>query len=571
MTTTFVASLSILCMLSTSTSSIAARPNFVIFLADDLGYGDVGSFGNDTIQTFNIDRIAAEGVKLTHHLTAAAVCTPSRAALLTGRYPVRSGMESTFLNKVFLFMAQSGGLPENETTFARILQDEGYETALIGKWHLGVNCNKQGDLCHHPLKHGFHHFYGLPLTNLKDFGADGSSVVTSFIPHFYGYMIAIFIIGCTTALMVHKWSIPVCLLILLLFCGIPLLTVIFVCNLKLINGIIMRNQDVVEQPIRLTNLTQRFTLEAKEFLYQQANLNKPFFLFMPFVHVHTALFSSPEFVGVSAAGRYGDNVEELDWAVGEILHTLEKLEVKNNTFVYFSSDNGAHVEETGPDGTREGGYNGIFKGGKGMGGMEGGIRVPTVVMFPGRIPAGLEINTPTSQMDLFPTILNLANKTLPTDLLIDGKNMMPLLTEQKVTRIHTFLFHYCGSWIHAARYIPDTGNDIWKVHYTTPNWVRETQHCPFMCQCFGSYVTHHNPPLLYNIATDPGENTPLDPTTSSRYAEIVSIINDAVEKHKLSVQTVPDQFSFVNAVWKPWLQPCCSYYACHCNDPKYSS
>ncbi|GFQ89743.1 steryl-sulfatase [Trichonephila clavata] len=118
-------------------------PNFVIFLADDLGYGDVGCFGNYSIKTPNIDKLAANGVKLNHHLTAAAVCTPSRAALLTGRYPVRSGMESSSRNKVFFFVAASGGLPENEITIAKALKKKQYTTGIIGKWHLGNDCNKK--------------------------------------------------------------------------------------------------------------------------------------------------------------------------------------------------------------------------------------------------------------------------------------------------------------------------------------------------------------------------------------------------------------------------------------------
>ncbi|XP_023221651.1 steryl-sulfatase-like [Centruroides sculpturatus] len=544
------------------------KPNFLIFIADDLGYGDLGCFGNDTIQTPNIDSIANQGAKLTHHLAAAAVCTPSRAALLTGRYPVRSGMESFNRNKVFIFLASKGGLPMNETTFAKVLQKEGYVTALIGKWHLGLSCYEKDDMCHHPLNHGFDYYYGLPLTNLKDFGENETSIVVKYVPHFYTCLITILVVGLSLSfsLLSYGYKKSFWILSLTFLCG-TFLVYFFIQNINVLNGVVMRNQDVVEQPVRLNGLTQRFVQEANKFITN--NAKHPFLLVMSFVHVHTALFCAPEFSGISKHGRYGDNIEELDWAVGQILETVENIKEKNNTFVYFTSDNGGHLEERSDDGEREGGHNGILKGGKMMGGMEGGIRVPTVVMWPNKIPAKSVISAPTSQMDLFSTILNIIGVPLPTDRFIDGKNILPLLQGKEKKSPHQYLFHYCGHEIHAARYIPENEHAIWKIHYFTPKWNPGTTECDFVCHCFGKFVNEHNPPLLYNIVEDPSENNPLDVNSNPRWLKLISHINKAVKKHKDSINVVPQQFSFINSIWIPWLQPCCNFPWCHCTDTNY--
>ncbi|XP_029329644.1 arylsulfatase E-like [Mus caroli] len=150
------------------------RPNFLLIMADDLGLGDLGCYGNGTLRTPNIDRLARDGVRLAHHLAAEAVCTPSRAAFLTGRYPVRTGMTSGNGHRVLQWASGAGGLPPEELTFARVLQGRGYVTGLVGKWHLGLNCETSSDLCHHPQRHGFHHFLGLPLGLMGDCAVEGA-------------------------------------------------------------------------------------------------------------------------------------------------------------------------------------------------------------------------------------------------------------------------------------------------------------------------------------------------------------------------------------------------------------
>ncbi|KAI8497453.1 hypothetical protein Bbelb_247590 [Branchiostoma belcheri] len=430
-----------LCCVALATSRGTDRPNFVFFVADDLGIGDVGCFGNDTIRTPNIDRIAAKGAKLTQHLAAAAVCTPSRSAFLTGRYPIRYGMVGTDLPLAFVQLAIPSGLPRSEVTFPQLAKGHGYRTALLGKWHLGLNCGWAGDHCHHPSKFGFDYFYGLPLSN----GLDCDPEAT-------------------------------------------------------------------------------------------------------------------EFRGRSRHGLYGDAVEELDWSVGVVMATLERLGLTENTFVYFTSDNGGHIE-TGV----EGGSNGIYKGGKGQGGSEGGIRMPTLVQWPRKIKPGTVVSEATSQMDIFPTVADILGAPLPQDKVIDGRNIMPLLGGAAVTSPHDVLFHYCSEYLHAVRYRPREGNVTWKAHFVSYNWDPGTSGCYSLriCRCAGQEVTHNDPPLLYDVTNDPVEARPI---SDPRYPVVMGVIKKAVEEHVKSLTEVEKQIGLSNFIPRPWLQECCNFPFCDCKE-----
>ncbi|XP_035659712.1 steryl-sulfatase-like, partial [Branchiostoma floridae] len=374
---------------------VDTKPNFLLFMVDDLGMGDVGCFGNTSIRTPNIDRIAKNGVKLTQHLAASAVCTPSRAAFLTGRYPIRSGMAPSGQMRVIPFLASPGGLPANETTFATILKQAGYDTALVGKWHQGVSCSNRNDFCHHPLNHGFNHFYGLPLGNVRDCGINVGTVMrTKPAEQVISIVIAITVLLLSVAFLklygvvYYNWR-SYCNFVGL-WVGLILLGFFFLRSFRTLNCVLMRNKDVVEQPFNLETLTPRFTEEAVAFLRERKDV--PFLLYVAYSKVHTALATAERFRGKSQHGSYGDNVEEMDWSVGEIMKTLDELGLTENTFVYLSSDNGGHIEEVSAKGEVHGGWNGIYKGGKAQGGMEGGIRVPTVLQWPGKLPAGSQIS-----------------------------------------------------------------------------------------------------------------------------------------------------------------------------------
>ncbi|XP_007442293.2 steryl-sulfatase-like [Python bivittatus] len=341
------------------------KPNIILFMVDDLGIGDLGCYGNTTLRTPNIDKLAKGGVKLTQHIAASPLCTPSRAAFLTGRYPVRSGMASLNRLGVFLFSASSGGLPAEEITFAKLLQQEGYSTGLIGKWHLGINCNSSHDFCHHPLNHGFDHFYGIPVNNIRDCRPGHGSVfikgIKMYIPSIL-QMTGIAVITLEVMRYLGLLKIPCRVIGYLFLLAVALVAIVlfFFNNFRHLNCFLMRNYSIIQQPWTYENLTQRFTEDAKYFI--RRNTDKPFLLFLSYPQVHTALYASPAFRGNSKHGLYGDAVEEMDWSVGQILHVLDRWNLSGQTLVYFTSDQGAHLEEISDNGEVQGGFNGIFKG-----------------------------------------------------------------------------------------------------------------------------------------------------------------------------------------------------------------
>lgn len=565
----------LLLVLGEAWSHVTPRPNFVLLMADDLGIGDPGCYGNKTLRTPNIDRLAGGGVKLTQHLAAAPLCTPSRAAFLTGRYPIRSGMAAQNQVGVFIFSASSGGLPPSEITFAKLLKSQGYTTALIGKWHLGTNCHNSSDFCHHPLSHGFDYFHGIPVTNLRDCKPGEGSVFTTafrllvFIPL---QVLALALLTLAGLRWLGLFRVPPALIFSLLFLAALVLGLLlcFLHFFRPLNCFLMRNHDITQQPMSYDNLTQRLTADAVRFI--QRNAESPFLLVLSFLHVHTALFSSKIFAGKSKHGAYGDATEEMDWSVGQILDVLDELKLANNTLIYFSSDQGAHVEEVTVKGEVHGGSNGIYKGGKATN-WEGGIRVPGILRWPGVIQAGLELDAPTSNMDLFPTVANLAGAPLPEDRIIDGRDLMPLLLGQSQRSDHEFLFHYCNFYLNAVRWHPRNSTSIWKAFFFTPKFSPEGANGCFathVCFCHGHSITHHDPPLLFDVSQDPRETDPLTPTSEPRFWEILEVMQQAAAHHTRTLQDVPDQLSPGNIIWKPWLQMCCSWsgLSCQCDREK---
>jgi arylsulfatase A-like enzyme len=354
-----------------------STPNFIIIFADDMGYGDVGVFGHPTIKTPSLDRLAFEGQKWTNFYVAAPVCTPSRAGLLTGRLPIRTGMCSE--KRRVLFPDSKGGLPENEMTIASALKGVGYSTACIGKWHLGHLPQ------YSPNAHGFDSYFGIPYSNDMDL-MDGINYMDAF--------------------------------------GQP--------KTEYFNVPLMRDSEIVERPADQTTITKRYTNEAVNFIKQ--NKEKPFFLYLAHSMPHVPLFRSKDFENISLRGIYGDVIEEIDWSVGQIIKTLEETGLDKNTVVVFTSDNGPWLTFK-----EQGGSAGLLSGGKG-GTYEGGMREPTIFWSPQIVKPGVIAELGTT-MDLLPTFAKLANANLPTDRIYDGYDISQVLTGTGRTPRNTVFYY----------------------------------------------------------------------------------------------------------------------------------
>ncbi|XP_045134408.1 arylsulfatase H-like isoform X3 [Portunus trituberculatus] len=568
----------------------AKRPNVLLFLADDLGIGDLGCYGNTTIKTPHIDRLASDGVRLTHHLAAAAMCTPSRAALLTARYPVRYGLEEgpeDYLLPVILHITSQSGLPADEITIASALTAANYTTGLVGKWHLGMNCTLFGRSCPGPLNYGFQSFYGIPVTLFQEFR--GLHAFWKFPLHdrrFQGLAVAWMTAMVSLFLARRRKVLGSCTGVLLLMATHLLLGGLWFTFahysknsesrwgvspwlFKYANSRLFRNDQVVEAPIELDGLSQRLVEESRRFLEAHARDEKPFFLMHSFGHVHTPMFSAPHMAGRSKHGRYGDNVEEMDDSVGKVLATLAELGLEDNTVVYFTSDQGGHLEAVEDTGERIGGHNGRFKGGKRQGGSEGGIRVPGIFRWPGHIPRGVTLDTPTSLMDLMPTLLSLAGlprvHTLVPQAMnkeLDGEDISELLLKgAKGSKTPRLFLHHCGTSLHAVRMV--SGDHVYKMHLAKPKWWKGSTQCGWHhttgCDCHGPNVTDlSSQPELYDLLSDPYEDYPPISPDSSEYKSVVHDLKEYVRQWKERVTLPPSQLTtLANALWKPFYQPHC--------------
>lgn len=348
-------------------------PNFVIIFTDDQGYSDVGCFGAKGFETPNLDGMAVEGMRFTDFYVAAPVCTPSRAALMTGCYPQRVSMPRV------LFPWNDVGLNPEETTIADILKTRGYASACIGKWHLG----------HHrqflPTRQGFDYYFGLPYSN--DMRPENSD-------------------RCPP--------------------------------LPLIKG-----EDTVELNPDQSQLTRRYTEESIEFI--RKNKDRPFFLYIAHTMPHIPLYVSEKFKGKSKQGLYGDVIMEIDWSVGQILSELNRLGMDNKTLVIFTSDNGPWLSKG-----KHGGSARPLRDGKGST-YEGGMRVPCIMRWPGRIPSGTICSGIATTMDFLPTFAALTGAKLSAEPVIDGKDISPLLTNPTAKTPHEVLFYYRCRNLQAVR------------------------------------------------------------------------------------------------------------------------
>lgn len=452
---------SFIALLAVGLSAAARQPNVVIIFADDLGYGDLGCYGHPTIRTPHLDRMASEGIRFTQFYSAAEVCTPSRAALMTGRYPVRSGMAHNQFR--VLRAVSTGGLPQGELTMAESLKSVGYRTGIIGKWHLGVWANDRPE--HHPLNHGFDFHFGLMHSNDMNPSPKPKPKKAN-----------------AQVEQDPEWW----------------------------DAALYRGRELLVPRTDQTQLTRRYAEEAAKFIGESKD--RPFFLYMPHTFPHTPLFASDRFKGRSPRGIYGDVLAELDWSVGEVLKALNDTGVADNTLVFFTSDNGPWTWM----GAETGGSAGLLRDGKGST-WEGGMRVPGIAWWPGRIRPAVSDAVLTT-MDLLPTVAKLAGAELPKDRPYDGKDASPVLFEGRGIERDVFCY-YRGETLFAAR----LGD--WKAHFITQ----------------GSYgdpkPVKHDRPLLYNLAVDPSEAHEI----SADHPDVVARLQAAVERHRATITPVRSQ------------------------------
>jgi arylsulfatase A-like enzyme len=352
-------------------------PNFIIILADDQGYGDLGSYGHPTIRTPNIDRLAAEGQRWTSFY-AAQVCTPSRAQLLTGRLAVRTGLSSGVL-----FPDSTGGLQPGEITVAELLKARGYATAIVGKWHLGVLPE------YLPTRQGFDSYFGIPYSNDMDQTGEGVSSDERF----------------------RRYMEP---------------------RLEYFNVPLMRNTAIVERPARQETLTQRYTDEGIAFI--KAHRNRPFFLYLAHNMPHMPLYRSTPFENRSQRGKYGDAVEEIDSNVGRMIAALRELKLDRNTLVLYMSDNGPWAPYR-----EQGGSAGLLRGAKGST-WEGGMRVPAIFWWPGTIKSSI-VTGIGSELDVLQTFAALAGAKAPADRVLDGYDLSPALRGAPASPRETLFYY----------------------------------------------------------------------------------------------------------------------------------
>jgi arylsulfatase A-like enzyme len=370
-------------------------PNVIIFFTDDQGYQDVGCFGSPLIKTPNLDQMAKDGMLCTDFYSASPVCSPSRAALLTACYPPRVGVP------VVLWPDSETGLDPKEVTIADMLKEKGYATACIGKWHVGDQPE------YLPTQQGFDQYLGIPYSN--DMSVNPKVKVAGD---------CVFNEGMTLdSIRQAKWVRG----------RVPL----------------MRQDEVVEYPVDQKTITKRYTREAIQFITQQKDSS--FFLYIAQTMPHIPLHPSPEFLGTSARGLYGDVIEELDWSMGQIMKTLKDLHLDENTLVIFTSDNGPWNLKNG-----HGGSALPLRGFK-FDTYEGGMRVPMIAQWTGKIPAGSVCSEVVSTIDFLPTLAHITGAQIPHNH-IDGENIWPLLSGEKGAQSpHEAYYYYSDTVLQAVR------------------------------------------------------------------------------------------------------------------------
>jgi arylsulfatase A-like enzyme len=432
-------------------------PNLVIILADDLGYGDVGAYGSERIATPNIDALAAHGVRFTEGYVTAAVCSPSRAGLMTGRYQERFGYDFNDSSRT--------GLPLTETTLGERLKRAGYATGAIGKWHLGFSDEQQ------PLRRGFDEFFGMASGSI--YITPGTPGTDSYWPAEYG--------------MPEKRRRP-----------------------------IYRGDTPVEET---EYLTDAITREAVDFI--RRHRDEPFFLYLAHHAPHSPLQATDKYleryahVEDRATRIYSAMVSALDDGVGAVTATLRELGLEDNTLVVFLSDNGCALYLMGAC------SNQPLNGGKRFQ-LEGGVRIPFIVSWPDRIPAGGVFSRPASALDLVPTLIAAAGVTeTPPEL--DGVNLLPYLLGEREGAPHQRLFWRAG----ANRAVRDGSWKLWQVNRTTEETLASIEPQQLLRNLARTTESPHGQlTVLYDLSADVGEKNNLAADQAEQVERLLGLLDE---------------------------------------------
>ncbi len=416
-----------------ASANAATSPNIVLIFIDDMGYADIGPFGNTEVRTPHLDKFALEGMKFTNFY-ATPVCSMSRACLMTGCYNARVSIPGV------LFPRDSIGLNPNEVTLAEIVKQKGHATCAVGKWHLG----------HHPeflpTRQGFDHYFGLPYSNDMHEG---------------------------------RRDMP----------PLPLYD----------------DEMVIETEPDQSQITRRYTEEAIKFI--RNHKAEPFFVYLPHTMIHFPLAASPDFLGKSKLGLVGDTIEEIDWSVGQIMSTLEELELDESTLVIFTSDNGPAKRAAPP-----------FRGSKGTN-FEGGVREPCIMRWPGKIPSGTTCNEIAGNIDLLPTFAKLVDVELDKGRIIDGKDISSLMFDPKAGPVRDTHLYFAGTNAVAIR------QNEWKLFRKAP---AEGTVSKGKARDNSKGAKKKTDPLssLYNLASDPGETNDVSAAHPEVVAKLIQELTD---------------------------------------------
>ncbi len=422
-------------------SKAPAGPNVVLIFCDDLGYSDIGCFGAQGFETPNIDALARQGRRFTSFYVPQAVCTSSRAGLMTGCYPNRVGLVGA------LWPHDRIGISDQELTLGNLLKTRGYATSIIGKWHLG----------HHPqflpTRHGFDEYFGIPYSN-------------DMVPR-----------DAT-----HPFP-----------------------NVPLVEG-----EQTLETGPDQSQLTTRYTEQALDFIKRKRD--QPFFLYLAQTMPHMPLYVSDKFKGKAASGLFGDVVMEIDWSVGQIMQALDQYGLTDRTLVIFTSDNGPWLAAGAHGGSAR-----PLREGKATS-FEGGVREPCIMRWPGHIPADTVCNEPAMTIDLLPTIARLAGAEVPTDRIIDGRDIWPLMAgEPGAKSPHEALYFYWLQGLQAVR------SGRWKLHVPHDYLhVVELGHDGG----YGKFAPLQEELSLYDLETDPGETK----NVAADHADVVARLQAFAER-----------------------------------------